>query len=246
MSPFTRAASALLVFAPLMAIQAQGAAPQKFAYVNSRDILMAAPATPAVQAVMQREGAQMQAVAQKMSDSLEMLTTKFTKEQATLAADRREARIKELNDRQGEFQVRYQQMQQQAQDREAELMQPVLDQIKLVLEDLRVEMGLTMIFDISQSAAIVAADKNLNISDRVIAKLRTLPVPTVAERAATPGKADPKAAGKVPAGGPVSSPAGVRGPGGTTPPVTKRPDSTAKADSAAKKPDSTTRRPPAR
>jgi outer membrane protein len=245
MSPFTRAASALLIIAPLMAAQAQ--APQKFAYVDSRYILTNAPATPGVQAVMQREGAGMQAVAQRMSDSLEMLTTKFTKEQATLAADKRDARIKELNDKQGEYQVRYQQMQQLAQDREAELMQPVLDQIKLVLEDLRVEMGLTMIFDISQSAAIVAADKNLNISDRVLAKLRTLPVPVIAERAAAPGKAtDPKAAGKAPTGGPVSAPAGVRAPGATTPPATKRPDSTGKADSTAKKPDSTIRRPPSR
>jgi Skp family chaperone for outer membrane proteins len=246
MFSITRAASALLIIAPLMAVQAQ--AQQKFAYIDSRDILSKAPATPGVQAVMQREGAAMQAVAQRMSDSLETLTTKFTKEQATLGAEKREARIKEINDKQGEFQVRYEQLRQQAQDREAELMQPVLDQIKLVLEDLRVELGYTMIFDISQSAAIVAADKNLNISDRVVAKLRTMPLPVIADRAAPAGsKADPKAAGKAPTGGPVSAPAGVRGPGATTPPPgTKRPDSTGKADSTAKKPDSTTRRPPSR
>lgn len=237
MLSFTRAAAALLVVAPL-ALQAQGgAAPQKFAYIDSRKIITGAPAAPAVQAVLQKEGAGMQAIAQRMSDSLEALTQKFTKEQATLAADKRDARVQEINNKQGEYQVRYQQMQQQMQDREAELMQPVLDQIKLVLEDLRVELGYTMIFDVSQTASIVAADKNLDLSDRVIAKLRTLPVPTIAEKAAnTGGKADPKAAGKAPAG-PVASPAGIGGK--ATPPG-------AKADSGAKKPDSTKIRPPTR
>jgi hypothetical protein len=109
------------------------------------------------------------------------------------------------------------------------MLQPILDQIKLVLEDMRQSMGLTAIFDIGQSATIVAVDKNLNITDRVIAKLRLLPVPTAATKADSPKSAVP-APSKPPSGMPISAPAGVGRP--TPPPVkvdtnpTKKPDAT--------------------
>jgi Skp family chaperone for outer membrane proteins len=243
MFSITRARLALLFLAPLAPLGAQGTGAQKIiAYVNSRDILNAAPAASTAQAVLQREGAGMQAEVQKMSDALDALTAAFNKEQATLSGEKREARIKAITDKQAESQQRYQQMQQIAQDREAEVMQPILDQIKLAIEDVRVELGYSVIFDIGQSGALVAADKNLNISDRVIAKLRTMPVPVIAERSTGATKAsDPKAASKSPAGGPVSAPAGIGSK--AAPPATKRPDSTAKADST-KKDSVPPRRPP--
>jgi outer membrane protein len=240
MVSLARLGRVFLCVAPFASLPAQ--APVKIAYVDSRYIVNNAPATPAAQAAYQKDLNAIQAQIQRMSDSLDALTASFNKDQATLVGEKRDARLKTISDRQSEFQAKYQALQQQAQDREAELMQPILDQIKIALEDVRTEMGLTMIFDVSQSGAIVAADKNLNISDRVIAKLRTMPPPTIATGAAAAG--DAKGA-KAPVGAPVAAPAGVRGPGTPAGPAgTKRPDSTAKADSAKKKPDSTaTKRP---
>lgn len=250
MRSFVRAGAALLMAAPFGSLMAQ-AAPVRIAYVNSRDILNSAPGAAVAQGILQREVAAMEAQVKRMSDSLDALTSAFNKDQATLVGEKRDARLKAISDRQGEYQQRFQALQAQAQDRETELMQPVLDQVKLVLEDLRVEMGYTFIFDIAQGGTIVAADKNLNISDRVIAKLRGMPVPTVLQSAAgsgAAGKADPaasKAPAGPPAGAPVAAPAGVRGPGTPVPAGGKRPDSatTKKADSAtAKKADSTSKK----
>jgi outer membrane protein len=241
MFSLARIRGALLLIAPVALLQAQATAPAKLAYVDSRYIVNGAPGTPIAQAMLQREVGVMEAQVKRMSDSLDVLTTAFTKDQATLSGDKRDARVKVINDRQNEYQQRYQALQQQAQDREAEVMQPILDQVKIALEDVRVEMGLTMILDISQSGVLVAADKNLNVSDRVLAKLRTMPVPTFAEKgAAGTGKADPKA-GKAPTG-PVQGPAGI---GGKAPAGAKAP---AKPDSVPpKKPDSTaTKRPESR
>ena len=90
-----------------------------------------------------------------------------------------------------------------------------------------------MILDISNNGILVAADKNLNVSDRVLARLRLMPVPAMAEKKAD-AKADAKGpATKAPSGGPVQGPAGV---GSKAAPAGKAP---AKADSAGpKKPDS--------
>jgi outer membrane protein len=231
MFSFTRARVALVLLTPIAPAVAQGTPAQKVvAYVDSRYILNSAPAAPAAQAVLQREGASMQAEIQKMSDALDALTAAFNKEEKTLVGEKRDARIKAITDKQSESQQRYQQMQQLAQDREAEVMQPILDQIKLAIEDVRAELGYSVILDIGQSNALVAADKNLNISDRVLAKLRTMPVPVIAERPAGGKAADPKAATKAPTGGPVSAPAGIGA---------KAPPPSAKLDSAAKKADST-------
>ncbi|MCC7194103.1 MAG: OmpH family outer membrane protein [Gemmatimonadaceae bacterium] len=243
MSFLARLGRIMLVAAPITSLAAQ--APVKIAYVDSRYIVNNAPATPAAQAAYQKDLNAIQAQIQKMSDSLDALTAAFNKEQATLVGEKRDTRLKAISDRQSEFQARYQALQSQAQDREAELMQPILDQIKIALEDVRTEMGLTVIFDVSQSGAIVAADKNLNVSDRVLARLRTMPPPAIAT--APEAKGAPSAAAKGAAtGAPVSAPVGVRGPGAPPGPAgVKRPDSTAKSDSIKKKPDTTAgRRPP--
>lgn len=259
MRSFVRAGAALLLLAPMGSLVAQ-ATPVRIAYVDSRYILNSAPGATVAQGILQREVQSMEAQVKRMSDSLDALTSAFNKEQATLVGEKRDARLKAITDRQGEYQQRFQALQAQAQDREEELMQPVLDQVKLVLEDMRVEMGYTMIFDIAQGGAIVAADKNLNISDRVIAKLRGMPVPALLQSAAgAAAKSDPAAskAPAAPAGAPVAAPAGVRAPGTPVPAGGKRPDSVAtkkadstsakKADSASKKVDTLpVKRPPQR
>ena len=242
---------ALLLLVPAALLQAQTVAPAKLAYVDSRYVVNGAPGTPVAQGMLQREVGTMEAQVKRMSDSLDVLTAAFTKEQATLSGERRDARIKVISDRQAEYQQRYQALQQQAQDREAEVMQPILDQVKIALEDVRVEMGLTMILDISQNGVLVASDKNLNVSDRVLAKMRTMPMPIFAEKAAAAGKTDPKAGKAAPSGGPMQGAAGIGGkalPSGAKAPAkadsvpTKKPDST-----ATKRPDSTaTKKPDAR
>lgn len=244
MFSFARIRGALLMFAPAVLL-AQGAAPApiKIAYIDSRYIVNGAPGTPIASAMLQKEGTAMQAVAQRMSDSLDAMTTNYTKTQATLTADKREATVKKITDTQAEYQQRYQAMQQQAQDREAEVMAPILDQVKIALEDVRVEMGFAMILDISQSGVLVAADKNLNVSDRVLAKLRTMPTPVFAEKGATTGAKSAPGGAKAPTGGPVQGPAGIGGkaqaPGTKIPP---KPDSV-----PPKKPDSAaTKKPPVR
>ena len=72
---------------------------------------------------------------------------------------------------------------------------------------MRAADGLAFIFDISaQGNSIVAMDKNLDVSDKVIARLRTQPAAPAARPAPQPAPQRPAPAG------PVSQPAGVRKP----------------------------------
>jgi outer membrane protein len=200
--------SMLAAAAPLAAQAVGAGAPQKFAYVDTRMILEQAPGRTEIEAVLQKEVDAMQVEVKRMQDSLQAMMTKFDKDQATLTLVEKEARTKSLAQKQSEYQQRTQELQSKAQARQQELVQPLLDQVKLVLEDVRQELGYAMVFDIGgQGASIVAADKNLNISDRVIAKLRTMPAPKVAAKTDSAVK-------KPAVGAPLQAPAGVKPPSG--------------------------------
>src|SRR6185437_4217069 len=127
----------------------------------------------------------------KMNDSLNTLFTSYQKAEPTLTAAQKETRQKAMRDLQGALQEKQQQLSQQAQQRQNELMAPIMEQVKKVLDDIRTEDGYSMIIT-GDPNLILSYDKNLDITDRVVARLRTV--------ASTP---TPKA------GAPVSAPAGV-------------------------------------
>ena len=216
-----RSAAAMLALVATSPLAAQSA--QKFAYVNTGEILQAAPGRTEAEAQLQKEATSMKATLEKMNASYLEMVSAYSKLPATTTSAERDKRTKTVQEKQGELQQKNQEFQERYSQRQAELLQPILDQIKLVLEDLRVEGGYTMIFDVGQSGSIVAADKNLDISGRAIAKLRTLPKPTVVSKSDT----DKVEAPKKPSAGPVSTPAGVTRPGSSPAAPPKKPDSTA-------------------
>ncbi len=187
---FVIGACALLVGAPSVS-SAQGAA-QKFAFVNSQALLQAAPGANEAQLQLQKEMETMRAQVAKLSDSLTALDEAFKKEEVSLSPTVKEARLKTLREKQAEFQDRAQKLDDQANARQGELLQPIYDNIRKVLDDVRTEGGYSFIFDVAAGSFIVSADKNLDITDRVISKLRL---------------SAPKAATKPV--GPTAAPAGI-------------------------------------
>ncbi|WP_411279788.1 OmpH family outer membrane protein [Gemmatimonas sp.] len=183
-------ACALVLGVPALA-SAQG---QKFAYVNSAAILQSAPGRTEAEAQFDKDMTSMRAAVQKLSDSLNTLQEVYAKEEVSLSPAAKEARLKTLREKQAAYQERVQKLQEQAQAREAELMQPIMDNVRKVLDDIRAEGGFAFIFDVAAGSLIVSADKNLDITDRVVSKLRL---------------AAPRAAAKPAPAGPASAPAGL-------------------------------------
>ena len=133
--------------------------------------------------------------AQRLQDSLRLLADDYSKTQASLSPAQREQKEKAFRDKQAEYERRLGQMEQQMQQKQFELLQPIMNQIKAVLETIRNEEGYTFIFDVdAEGGLIVAADKNLDITERVIARLR--PATTAKpDSAKAPAAAKPAPAG---------------------------------------------------
>ena len=84
--------------------------------------------------------------------------------------------------------------------RQQELVQPIMDMVRRALDEVRAEDGYAMIFDTgSEVNVIVAADKNLDITDRVVAKIRTMK-PAAVQTPQTPQQNRPAGATPPPTG----------------------------------------------
>lgn len=184
---------------------AQNAAPAtRVAYANPQALFEAAPGRAEAEATFQRELEGLQAQTKRMEDSLQAMVTSFTQAQATLTPAARETRQRAIQQRQGEYQQRAQALEQQAGQRREQLMQPIMDVVRRALDEVREEGNYAMIFA-GDPSLILAADRNLDITERVVAKLRTM-------RPAAPAATTPAPAARPASGAPVSAPAGATRP----------------------------------
>jgi outer membrane protein len=199
MRSFLRAASGALAVLTLTATVTHTARAQqqtggfKIAFVNMGAVLDNAPGRAQAESTYTRELRGYGDQVKKMSDSLNTMFAAYQKQEPSLTATQKESKQKALRDYQEQLQEKQQQLTQQAQQRQNELMAPIMEQVKKVLDDIRTEDGYSMIIT-GDPNLILSYDKNLDITDRVVARLRTV--------AATPSQV-PKP------GAPVSAPAGV-------------------------------------
>jgi outer membrane protein len=211
------ATAALVLLAALGSIAAlpgSAAAQTKFAFINSQQILAVAPGRAEAEAAFQKEVDNVRSEEKAMSDSLQQMIQAYQNVEATLSPADKTSRETAIRAKQASFQQRQQQLEQSAQQKQAELIQPIFDKINKVLSDVRVEDNYTAIMDVNPGnggGTVVAYDKNLDITDRIIARVKSAP---------------PVASG----GGPTSTPGGgtgvkPKGPAssGTTSGVTRPP-----------------------
>jgi outer membrane protein len=185
---------------------AQQPAP-KFAFINSQVIIDRAPGAADVQNTLERERVANVAKLQKMEDTLRTMYAAYQKDEATLSDTAKARRQKAITDKQTALQQRANELDQQMQQRQNELVQPIMTQIKETLEKIRQEDGYVFIFDVGQSPVIVAADKNLDITERVIARLKPVSVNVTRtdSTAKPPAGAKPAPAGITPPKKPPTS-----------------------------------------
>lgn len=167
------------VTAALVAITAiAGSAPgteaqqsaRSFGYINSEAILQATPEVREAQQALSAEIEGFRAEVQEMAEDLDQLIQQYEQQQLTLSAEAKESREEEIRTRQQQYQRRVQELDQLAAQRQSEVVQPIMDRINTVIEQIRMEGDYTIIFDVS-TGAIIAADPDLDLTEQVIERL---------------------------------------------------------------------------
>lgn len=189
-------ATSLIVAGPAAVQAQQGTAAPKIAYINSALLLQQAPGRAEAEAQFEREvGAYRQQI-QRMDDSLKTLVAAFDRDAPKMDSVAREARRKSIGQTETQYQLRARGLDSTMQTRQAQLVKPIMERVQSVIEAIRSEDGYAMIFDVgAQVSVVVSADKKLDLTDRVLARLKTQGIPPVA-----------------PASGAIPQPAGVTRP----------------------------------
>lgn len=181
----TRLTASVLAAFVVVAAGASGAAAQEaqggsgtappedtdFVYIDSQAILQEAPGASEAQQTWSRELSQYRSEVQQLATQLDSMQTALEQQQDMLNDAAVERRRQEIAEKRSELQQRAQALEQRAAQRQQELLGPILDQVRAVINEIREERGYTMVFDAS-AAGVLAADPRLDITDLVIERLQ--------------------------------------------------------------------------
>lgn len=170
--------SRLGMVAALMLLSTSSAAAQaaRVAYVNTNQVL--AEYAPAQEARQALEGARLEAESelQLLDRGLRAAVEEYQQQAMTMTPEARQARELELQNQQQALQNRTQELDIQFTERQSELLQPVMERVTAVIEEIRVEGSYALILD-SASQAILAGDPALDLTQEVLTRLQADPSP---------------------------------------------------------------------
>lgn len=192
-----------MTFAPLLCLMAAAAvraqACTKIAYVNTQVLMEAAPGRIAAESLLNKMGDGFKAALAREQDSAQKLLVAYQKGATTMSAAAKDKAEKDLNAIEQDLQAKNQTYQQQFDAKRQEVLAPINDLVKSVLDGLLTEGCYAMILDNAPGASvIVAADKNLDITDKAVSRLRAQPAPKI--NASSTTTTAPKGAPAAPAG----------------------------------------------
>ena len=170
---YTLAAAGLLLMAPAVAGAQQ--ADLKNGYVDSEAIIQKAPGYTEANEEFNR-------TAQAWRDSLETRRTllqgmfeEYKQQEVILSPEKKTERQQEILQLENEIQQYFQSKfgpEGEASQKQASLMQPIIERVNKAIDDTRRDGGYSLIFDLNDGA-LVAGDPSLNITDEVIQKLQS-------------------------------------------------------------------------
>jgi outer membrane protein len=160
----------LAIGAPLAA-QAQGQAPTRIGYIDTRRVFQEAPGAQGARETLEREMQGWQQQMQAMEDSLQTMMQDYQQRQLVMSAEARQRREQEIMQHRQRFFERSEELQAQAGRRQQELMEPIMQRVEEIISQVRQAEGYAIVFDV-QSDAIVSADPSLDLTGRVIERLR--------------------------------------------------------------------------
>jgi len=157
-----------LLLASASGIQAQ--TNLKIGYIDSQAILDQDPAALQAQAQFEEDLSRYRAEVQQLGEELQALIQQYDQQEAMLSEEAKANRQEEIRLKQNQYQGRIQELDQQSMQRQAELVEPVMERINAVIEQLRAEGNYSLIFDVA-AQGIISADPTLDLTAEVVRRL---------------------------------------------------------------------------
>lgn len=154
--------SLILLFAAMLAFSASAFAQKtvKLGYINSSDLMQIMPGKDSAQSAFEAEVKILEGELKAMQDELEKKLNDYQERKSQMTELIRTTKEQELNDLNQRIQIYQQNAQKKLQEKEAELLQPIIDRAKQAISDVAKENGYTYIFDTSAGAVLYQQDSD--------------------------------------------------------------------------------------
>src|SRR5262245_9787405 len=173
-----------VAFLLLMALPALGSAqaaattqsPMRLGWINLQLILQQTPGYSQAESTFAKEMQSFQAEVQKLQGQFDSTLSAYEQQSIVLSPSAKQSKEAEIRQLQQRMETRRQELSQRAQQRERELVGPIEERVKGVIDGIRAERNIAVIFDASaQGSNIIAADRTLDLTPVIVQRLRGEP-----------------------------------------------------------------------
>lgn len=144
---------------------------QKFAHINSQQIVQAMPEYTAAQTDLQNLQKQYEEELKRMQDELKTKSDDFEKNQATLPDAVKQRRQQELQDLYQRLQQYYQTSEQELQKAQADKMQAITTKVSAAIKEVGAAGQYVYVMDTSSGIPFINETLSTDVTDQVKAKL---------------------------------------------------------------------------
>lgn len=167
----TLAAAAVLLMSGPVSAQAT---PQ-IVFINSQRVMAEAPSLQAARERIQGEIQGLEAQAREelspLNEQIQEMMASYQQQRQMLTAEKRREQEAAIQNQQQLLQQRAAEWDQRAQERQQELLAPILERVNSTIEEIREERGYAFILDVA-AGGVIAADPGLEITDEVLQRLQ--------------------------------------------------------------------------
>lgn len=132
----------------------------KLGHINSNDLMQIMPGRDSAQAVLQGEVTELEETLKSMQAEAEKRYNDFVANQAGWTELIRQTKQREIQDMSARIQEFQESAQKQLQDREMELLKPIIDRAKKAIEEVAKEGGYSYILDAGTAAILYSQDSD--------------------------------------------------------------------------------------
>ncbi len=147
-------------------------------YVNTTTILQSTPGFDAADSILSAERIGLQQEATALQAQRDSAMTAFNQQELMLSPQARDEKVTELQDLNQRVQARLQELEDQVLERQRELVTPLEQRIQIVIDGIRAERNLSVIFDAANpNSTIISADPALDLTALVVNRLQASGTP---------------------------------------------------------------------
>ena len=143
----------------------------KFGHINSQELLSLMPERDSAQAKIQQYAKDLEGELEIMNVEYRNKLNDYLEKQDILTPLVKQTKEQELSEFQGRIQEFTNNAQQELQQQEAQLIQPIIQKAEKAIKDIAKENGFTYIFDLSRGSVIYFSEQSEDILPLVIKKL---------------------------------------------------------------------------